>query len=93
MEEYAAEFAQDRHMKVWLVLSRRLTIFFDEDGRKHVQEAVPGQLNSPYMQIGGSGQKFLFGGGMEMLPLNEPEPHGPKGGRLRHGSKTDDQTT
>ena len=79
MERYAAEFAKDRHMKVWLVLTRRRTIFFDEDGvKKHVQEAVPGHCNSPYMCLGGSKQKFLFTTGMAMRPLNEPEQHGPK---------------
>ncbi len=78
MEQYAADFARRMHKKVWLVLSRRLTIYFDEDGMKHVQEAVPGQCNSPYMCLGGSRQKFLFTGGMGMRPLNEPEQHGPK---------------
>jgi hypothetical protein len=66
-------------MKVWLVLSRRLSIFFDEDGTKRqVIEAAPGKFNGPYMHIEGSKQKFLFGGGLEMQPLTEPEPHGPK---------------
>ena len=79
MEQYASEWAKDRHMKVWLVLSRRRTIFFDEDGgKKQVQEAVPGHCNSPYMCLGGSKQKFLFTTGMAMRPLNEPEQHGPK---------------
>ena len=78
MEQYAVEWARERHMKVWLVISRRRSIFFDEDGvKKADQEAAPGQMNSPYMQIGGSKQKFLFGGGLEMQPLDEPEPHGP----------------
>ena len=79
MERYAAEFAKDHHTKVWLVLSRRLTVHFDEDGtKKDVQKATPGQCNSPYMCLGGSRRKFLFTGGMEMRPLNEPEQHGPK---------------
>jgi hypothetical protein len=79
MEAYAAEFAKDRHMKVWLVLSRRLTIHFDEEGiNKQVQEAAPGQCNSPYMCLGSSRTKFLFTPGMEMHLLNEPEQHGPK---------------
>jgi len=79
MERYAAEFAKDRHMKVWLVLSRHLTIFFGEDGvKKQVQEAAPGQCNSPYMCLGGSNRKFVFTSSMEMRPLNEPEQHGPK---------------
>ena len=78
MERYAAEFAQDHHMKVWLVLTRRRTIYFNEGGEKHVQKAVPGRCNSPYMCLGGSKQKFLFTASMGMRPLNEPEQHGPK---------------
>jgi transcriptional regulator with XRE-family HTH domain len=78
MEEYAADYARRMHKKVWLVLSRRLTIYFKEDGTKDVQKAVPGRCNSPYMCLGGSKQKFIFTGGMQMRPLNEPEQHGPK---------------
>ena len=77
MEQYAAEFAGRMHKKVWLVLSRRLSIFFDEDGtKKEVREAAPGELNSPYMQVGNSRQKFIFSDGMGMRPLTEPEKHG-----------------
>lgn len=79
MEEYAAAFAKDRHMKVWLVLSRRLTIHFDENGvKKFVHESVPGELNTPSMHIAGDSQKFRFTNGMAMRPLNEPEQHEPK---------------
>ena len=79
MEQYAAGFAKDHHMKVWLVLSRRLTIYFDEDGVKRgASEAVPGVPNSPYMCLGGSKRKFLFTGDMGMRPVVEPETHGPK---------------
>jgi hypothetical protein len=77
MEEYAADYARRMCKKVWLILTRRLTIFFREDGTKHVQEAVPGQCNSPFMCIEGSKQKFRFTPSMGMRPLNEPEMHGP----------------
>jgi hypothetical protein len=78
MERYAAAFAKEYQKKVWLVLSRRLTIFFGEDGgKRQVQEAVPGRCNSPYMCVGGSKRKFLFTGAMQMRPLNEFEKHGP----------------
>jgi len=79
MEQYAADFAKQFGKKVWLVLSRRLTIFFDENGTKRqVIEAAPGEMNGPYMQIGGCKQKFLFTGGMGMRPLTEPEECGPQ---------------
>ena len=80
MERYAADYVRRTHKKVWLIVSRRLTIYFDEDGTKHVQKAIPGRCNSPYMQLVGSKQKFIFTTGMEMKPLNEPEQHGPKVG-------------
>jgi hypothetical protein len=78
MVQYAADYARRLRKKVWLVLSRRLTIYFEEDGTKHVQKAVPGRCNTPFMQLVGSKQKFRFTDGMAMRPLNEPEEHRPK---------------
>jgi hypothetical protein len=78
MERYAADFAKRSGKKVWLVLSRRLTIFFDEEGvKKEVQEAAPGRCNGPYMCVGSSKRKFLFTGGFGARPLTEPEKHEP----------------
>ena len=77
MVQYAADYAKHMQKKVWLVLSRRLTIYFNEDGEKHVQKAVLGRCNTPYMQLVGSKQKFRFTDGMAMRPLNEPEEHRP----------------
>lgn len=54
-EEYAAEIARTHGKKVALVWSRRLTIYFDEDGQKGtVSEAKPGEPNTPWVQIGGT---------------------------------------
>ena len=62
MEAYTQEFATKYHKKTWLVLSRKLRVYFDEDGTKSVQEAAPGEINGPWMRLGSSRKKFLFGG-------------------------------
>jgi len=76
MEQYAQEFAIRNHKKTWLVLNRRLRVFFDETGKKSVQEAAPGECNGPYMRLGSSKKRFLFGG-EGIMPITEPEKHGP----------------
>ena len=59
-ERYASEVAKERRMQVCLVLSRRLSVYFDNDGSfSHATEAVPGGgPNHPYTVIGG--QKSLM---------------------------------
>ena len=56
-ERYASEFARERQMRVCLVLSRRVSVWFDEQGSfQFATEAVPGgEPNEPYMKIGGGG--------------------------------------
>ena len=58
-ERYASEFAKQHRLRVCLVLSRRLSVYFADDGSyKYASEAVPGgEPNEPYMVIGG--QKCL----------------------------------
>ncbi len=82
MEAFAADIAERFHKKVWLVLSRRVSIYFNESAAKRsVQHATPGEpVNSPYMRLAGSKKRFLFtadGGGLGVRPLNEPQQHGP----------------
>jgi hypothetical protein len=77
MEQYTQKFAKMSNKKTWLVLSRRLMIYFNENGIKSVQEAAPGECNSPEMRVGN--KKFLFGvgsGGLGITPITEPEKHG-----------------
>ena len=76
MEEYTQDFAIRYHKKTWLVLSRKLRVYFDEDGTKSVQEAAPGEINGPWMRLGSSQKKFLFGG-EGITHITEPEKHGP----------------
>jgi hypothetical protein len=80
MEQFAQEFARKQQKKTWLVLSRKLRVYFDEDGsRRGAQEAAPGEIAGPWMRLKGSRKMFLFGGS-GIVPINEPEKHGPAQG-------------
>jgi hypothetical protein len=63
-ERYASEFARERRVQVCLVLSRRISVYFDADGsRGLVTEAVPGdEPNHPYMVVGGKKCLMTFEG-------------------------------
>jgi transcriptional regulator with XRE-family HTH domain len=79
MEAYAQRLTRERHMKGWLVLSRRLSIYFDENGaNKFVHEAGPGECVGPYMRLKGNPRKFVFGGPQGITPITPPERHGPQ---------------
>ena len=80
MEQYAQAFAIQNHKKTWLVLSRKLRVYFDEEGTKSVQEAAPAECNGPYMRLGSSKKRFLFGGS-GITPITEPEKHQPREGK------------
>ena len=63
MERFASGLARRAEKRIWLVLSRRLSIVFDELGhRVRVEEAAPGEPNGPYMRLKGSRKTFLFDG-------------------------------
>lgn len=58
---YACEYAKTRCLKVCLVLSRRHSFWIDESGNGVMQETtLQNSMNTPYMQVSGSGKKFLF---------------------------------
>ena len=62
-EAYARQIAKERRLKVCLVLSRRVSVWIDNDGSIVARtEAEAGLPNMPFMQIGS--KKFLldFGG-------------------------------
>jgi hypothetical protein len=54
-ERYASEFAKEHRLRVCLVLSRRVSVYFDDDGLfQYASEAVPGgEPNQPFTKIGG----------------------------------------
>jgi hypothetical protein len=53
-EAFAATFAKEHRLRCCLVLSRKISVWFAEDGSvSSVTEAVPGEANSPAMRISG----------------------------------------
>jgi transcriptional regulator with XRE-family HTH domain len=60
MEEFASAFAKERKWRVWLVLTKRTRICFDEKGhRTGVSEDTFEESFGPYMQLGA--KKFVLG--------------------------------
>ncbi len=52
-EKHASDTARKYRLQVALVWSRRLTVFFDQQGERWmVSEATPGEANTPWVQIG-----------------------------------------
>jgi hypothetical protein len=60
MEQFASAFAKERKWRVWLVLTKRTRLWFDESGqRTGVSEDTFEESFGPYMQLGG--RKFVLG--------------------------------
>lgn len=60
MEQFASEIARNEHKRACLVVSRRLTIWFNEKGQLIGRtSAEPNAANMPYSQIGN--KRFLLG--------------------------------
>ena len=86
MESHASELAADLHQKIWLILSRRLAIYFNQGGRKRaIHEAAPGQPLEPYRLLRESGKRFIStsddGDDVDLRSLWWPEMRGPRMGR------------
>jgi transcriptional regulator with XRE-family HTH domain len=59
MEEFASAFASERKWRVWLVLTKRTRVWFDESGqRTGVTDDTFEKSFGPYMQLGG--KKFVL---------------------------------
>jgi transcriptional regulator with XRE-family HTH domain len=60
MEQFASAFAKERKWRVWLVLSKRTRVWFDEKGdRTGVTEDTFEESFGPFMRLGG--KKFVLG--------------------------------
>jgi hypothetical protein len=60
MEQFASAFAKERKWRVWLVLTKRTRIWFNEKGdRTGVTEDTFEDSFGPFMRLGG--KKFLLG--------------------------------
>jgi len=61
MERYASALAKEIRKRVDLVISRRHSVHYDEDGsRRFEHHAQPGEVNGPFMRLKGSKKSFLF---------------------------------
>ena len=80
-EEYAAKTAKETRRRILLVLSRRLSIWFDPEGNRTEVEAKPGDTALPYVRFGSRKFNFIFGTGIQAL--NEPQMPGHARGRDR----------
>jgi hypothetical protein len=82
IEGYASDLAQRTHNRVWLILSRRLSIGFDKAGIKRtVSEATPFEASEPFAWLRALKRRFLptcDGGRIELDGLDAPREHGPK---------------
>jgi hypothetical protein len=59
-------------MKVCLVLSRRVSVWYDAEGNRVGRtEATPESPCAPYAVIGGKRVQFDFGGGAVLRPIDE----------------------
>ena len=77
-EEYAAGIAKQMDRPIVLVLSRRLSLWFDREGhRTSVVEAKPGDVTVPYLRLGRRKVTFDVGTG-EIQVLDEPQQPGPE---------------
>ena len=71
-EAFAAKIALEERKKTWLVLSRRVSIYFDVDGNKRGRiEATPDMPCEPFVTIGGRRVQFDFEGGIKSQAIDE----------------------
>jgi hypothetical protein len=81
-ERWASTVAGEIKKRCCLVWSRKISCWFREDGTlSHRSEAVPGEPNTPWMQIGGKGPAFLFGddlGSVSMVDWPKKPECGPE---------------
>ncbi|QDV37546.1 helix-turn-helix domain-containing protein [Tautonia plasticadhaerens] len=72
-EAFASRVAVERGLKVALVLSRRLSVYFDARGLAYERrEATPDVPCVPYAVFGGRKCQLDFDGGEVLRPIDEP---------------------
>ncbi len=72
-EGYAGRVARERGVMACLVLSRRLTVYFDASGRVYGRrEATPEVPSQPYAGFGNQRCQLNLGGGEVLRPIDEP---------------------
>jgi hypothetical protein len=85
MERHASELASELHQKIWLVVSRKLAVYFNESGiKRSVQEASPDRPIEPYRLLRESSRRFFCvcdGEDIDLRSIRWPEMRGPRVGR------------
>jgi transcriptional regulator with XRE-family HTH domain len=60
-EAFACEYARKHHLRVCLALSRRHSVWIDEEGMVYARtEATPDKPNVPWVQFRSDRRRFLF---------------------------------
>ncbi|MGA2067830.1 MAG: hypothetical protein ABSG86_22875 [Thermoguttaceae bacterium] len=85
MEKHASQVASDLHQRMWLVFSRKLSVYFDAGGHKRaVQEAAPGEATEPFRLLQQRKRRSIFtahGDDIDIRSLRCPQKRGPRVGR------------
>ena len=72
-EAFAANIAREKKMRAWLVLSRRVSIYFDMDGNRRGRiEATPEMPCEPFAVVGGHRVQFDLDAGVAVRPIDGP---------------------
>jgi hypothetical protein len=76
MEQFAADLARRARKRVWLVLSRRLSIMFDEQGQRFQRkEASSERANVPHTRLKNSGKEFIFDSELRPRSNSDQKPN------------------
>jgi hypothetical protein len=82
MEKHASELASELRQKIWLVVSRKLAVYFNEGGVKRaIHEASPVRPIEPYRLLRESSRRFFSvcdGEDIDLRSLRWPEIRGPR---------------
>ena len=71
-EAFAAEVARGRRLRTWLVLSRRVSVAFDVEGKRRGRlEATPEMPCEPFAVVGGNRVQF-DDAGVAVRPIDGP---------------------
>lgn len=71
---FASDLARERKMRAWLVLSRRVSVDFDAEGRKGGRIKATSEMPcEPFLVIGGRRVQFDFDGRVGLRPIDGAE--------------------
>ena len=72
-ESFASNLSREKKLKTCLVLTRRLSCWYDATGREYARtEATPDLPCEPFVSIGGKRVQFDFNGSCALRQIDEP---------------------